>query len=154
MKTISNLQTLWLLMNLDNHCRFCSTALKYTFCDLGQTPLANAYVKKENLNRKEPSFPLHVYVCENCLLVQLKEAQTTPEGMFSDYAYFSSYSASWLEHAKRYADQITTRFSYTTQSQVIEIASNDGYLLQYFKEKNIPILGIEPAKNIANGTYL
>ena len=136
-------------MKLDNHCRFCSAPLKHTFCDLGQTPLANAYVKKENLHQKEPSFPLHVYVCDQCLLVQLKEAQTTPEGMFLDYAYFSSYSASWLQHAKKYTELMVKRFSFNSKSQVVEIASNDGYLLQYFKEKNIPILGIEPAKNIA-----
>lgn len=149
MKTILNPQILWLHMKLDNHCRFCSAPLQHTFCDLGRTPLANAYVKKEHLGHKEPSFPLHVYVCDHCLLVQLKEAQTTPEGMFSDYAYFSSYSASWLLHAKNYTEQMIKRFSFSSQSQVVEIASNDGYLLQYFKEKNIPILGVEPAKNIA-----
>jgi len=136
-------------MKLDNPCRFCSAPLLHTFCDLGQTPLANAYVKKEHLDREEPSFPLHVYVCDQCLLVQLKEAQTTPEGMFSDYSYFSSYSASWLQHAKQYTDQMSERFSLSQQHQIVEIASNDGYLLQYFKEKKIPILGIEPAKNIA-----
>ena len=136
-------------MKLDNHCRFCSAPLQHTFCDLGHTPLANAYVKKEQLDRKEPSFPLHVYVCDQCLLVQLKEAQTTPEGMFSDYSYFSSYSASWLQHAKNYTDKIVQRLSLSFKHQVIEIASNDGYLLQYFREKNIPILGIEPAKNVA-----
>ncbi len=136
-------------MKSDSQCRFCSTPLQHTFCDLGHTPLANAYVKKEHLGREEPTFPLHVYVCDNCLLVQLKEAQTTPEGMFSDYSYFSSYSASWLQHAKKYTDQMTQRFSFSSGHQVVEIASNDGYLLQYFKEKGIPILGIEPARNIA-----
>lgn len=129
-------------------CRFCSTDLHHTFCDLGQTPLANSYLKKEQLSRQEPAYPLHVYVCEKCLLVQLGESET-PEAMFSDYAYFSSYSASWLQHAKNYTDKVVSKFSLTPKNQVIEIASNDGYLLQYFKEKQIPILGIEPAKNIA-----
>jgi hypothetical protein len=136
-------------MTSDNQCRFCSAPLQHTFCDLGETPLANAYVKKEHLNRQDPAFPLHVFVCAQCLLVQLKEAHTTPEAMFSDYAYFSSYSATWLQHAKNYTDMAARRFSLSSKHQIIEIASNDGYLLQYFKEKNIPILGIEPAQNIA-----
>jgi hypothetical protein len=129
-------------------CRSCGAALEYTFVDLGQSPLANSYLKPFQLNEKEPFFPLHVRVCTNCFLVQL-EAAVLPEHIFSDYAYFSSYSDSWLDHARAYVDSAVERFGLTRYSQVIEIASNDGYLLQYFVQKEIPVLGIEPAKNVA-----
>ena len=133
---------------MTNQCRFCDNALKYTFVDLGISPLSNSYLKAEQLNHMEPFYPLRVYVCEQCFLVQLPVFQSS-ENIFCDYAYFSSFSDSWLQHAKTYTDLMINRFGFGTESQVIEIASNDGYLLQYFKEKNIPVLGIEPAKNVA-----
>ncbi len=129
-------------------CRFCKTTLKYSFVDLGMSPLSNSYLKPEDMHRMEAFYPLHVYVCETCYLVQLPEVQT-PEQIFSDYAYFSSYSDSWLKHTKTYVESMIKRFGFDADSQVIEIASNDGYLLQYFKEKGVPILGVEPAKNVA-----
>lgn len=130
-------------------CRFCSSELEHTFVDLGMSPIANDMLSKEKLNSMEPFFPLHVYVCEKCFLVQLPEHQS-PEAIFNDqYTYFSSYSESWLRHAKKYVDMMTDRFSYDENSLVVELASNDGYLLQYFKEKSIPVLGIEPAGNAA-----
>ena len=129
-----------------HNCRFCSCPLEHTFCDLGQTPPSNSYLK--TLSQKEHYFPLHAFVCSNCYLVQLGQFQT-PAEIFSDYAYFSSYSDSWLAHAKQYVDKVTQRFQLNFDSFVVEIASNDGYLLQYFKEKNVPILGVEPAINVA-----
>jgi hypothetical protein len=136
------------MLNAINTCRFCGQNLKHTFVDLGMSPLANSYLKPEDLLRKEVYYPLSVYVCEGCYLVQLPVYQT-PEDIFNDYAYFSSYSDSWLKHAKSYTDFMVTRFGYGSESQVIEIASNDGYMLQYFQEKSIPVLGIEPARNVA-----
>jgi len=112
------------------------------------SPLANSYLKQEELQQVEPYYPLHVNVCKECYLVQLPEF-TPPENIFSDYAYFSSYSEQWLNHSKAYTEMIIDRFGFDSKSQIVEIASNDGYLLQYFKEKNIPILGIEPAMNVA-----
>lgn len=129
-------------------CRFCNTELSNTFVDLGMSPLANSYIKPEGVNKGESFYPLHTYVCSSCFLVQLEEFES-PEGIFSDYAYFSSYSTSWLEHCKVYTEKVADRFHLNKESQVIEIASNDGYLLQYFKEKGVPVLGIEPAKNVA-----
>ncbi len=130
-------------------CRFCGNTLGEPFLDLGKTPLANSYLKKENLSRNEPVFPLRVFLCEKCFLVQLADVNTS-EHIFSDeYAYFSSFSSSWLKHAKDYTDLMVKRFGFSPSSFVIEIASNDGYLLQYFKEKNIPVLGIEPSGNCA-----
>ena len=129
-------------------CRFCGSMLQHTFVDLGMSPLANSYLKPAQLRQMEPFYPLHVYVCERCFLVQL-EAFTRPEDIFSDYAYFSSYSDSWLHHAKTYTEMVIERFHLDRLRQVIEIASNDGYLLQYFVEKGIPVLGIEPATNVA-----
>lgn len=129
-------------------CRFCGTPLKHSFVDLGVSPLANSYLKKKQLQQMEPFYPLHAYVCDVCYLVQLNEFQS-PEQIFGDYAYFSSYSESWLNHAKGYTDLVIERFGFNSDSQVIEIASNDGYLLQYFKEKGIPVLGVEPARNVA-----
>jgi hypothetical protein len=112
------------------------------------SPLANSYLKTEQLQQMEPFYPLCTYVCELCHLVQLPEFES-PEGIFSDYAYFSSYSESWLRHAAAYSQLMIDRFGFNVSSQVIEIASNDGYLLQYFKEKGVPVLGIEPAENVA-----
>lgn len=129
-------------------CRFCGNNLKHIFCDLGASPLSNSYLKQDQLLAMEPTFPLRVHVCDNCLLVQLQEFQN-PEAIFKDYAYFSSYSESWLEHARNYTKYMIERFGYGSESQIIEIASNDGYLLQYFKEEGIPVLGIEPAENVA-----
>ena len=131
-------------------CRFCGAPLEATFADLGMSPLANSYVAPERANAMEPFYPLHAYACGQCFLVQLGEFES-PEHIFSDYAYFSSYSSSWLEHAKRYVDAMTERFGLDGSSQVVEIASNDGYLLQYFVERGIPVLGIEPAANVARG---
>lgn len=129
-------------------CRFCQNPLKTTFADLGMSPLANSYVSKEKLQHMEPFYPLRVYVCEKCFLVQLNEFQS-PEHIFVDYAYFSSFSDSWLKHCKEYSDLMVKRFGFDSSSLVVEVASNDGYLLQYFKEKKIPVMGIEPAANVA-----
>jgi len=116
--------------------------------DLGETPVANSFIDKNHLEEKETKYPLCVFVCEKCFLVQLEEYES-PENIFSDYAYFSSYSETWLKHAKDYTTMIIAKFHLKNDSQIIEIASNDGYLLQFFKEKNFPILGIEPAVNVA-----
>ncbi|MDH3625210.1 MAG: class I SAM-dependent methyltransferase [Myxococcales bacterium] len=129
-------------------CRHCDSRLEVSFCDLGMSPLANSYLSAEQLDRMEPFYPLHAYVCAECFLVQLQEFET-PEQIFTEYAYFSSYSDSWVAHAKAYVDQMTARFGFDDSSQVIEIASNDGYLLQFFKERGVPVLGIEPAANVA-----
>ena len=134
--------------NTSNICRFCEAPLEHIFVDLGMSPLANSYVKMERLQQMEPFYPLSTYVCGNCHLVQLPEFES-PEHIFSDYAYFSSYSDSWLKHAKDYTDLMVERFGFDQKSRITEIASNDGYLLQYFKEKGIPVLGIEPARNVA-----
>ena len=130
-------------------CRFCYRPLTETFCDLGKTPLSNSYIPLKHENEKEPSYPLHAFVCSHCFLVQLDQFET-PENIFSDYAYFSSYSESWLHHAKTYAEKMVGLRKLGPSHLVVEIASNDGYLLQYFKEKGIPILGIEPALNVAS----
>jgi SAM-dependent methyltransferase len=131
-----------------HRCRFCDKQLKYPFADLGVSPLANAYLTTEQIHQMEPFFPLQAYVCERCFLVQLPVFQSA-EDIFSEYAYFSSYSDSWLQHAKQYTASMIERFGFGINSQVIEIASNDGYLLRYFLEKGYPVLGIEPAKNVA-----
>ena len=131
-----------------NRCRFCDKQLKYTFADLGVSPLANSYLTTEQTNQMEPFFPLRAYVCERCFLVQLPVFQSSEE-IFSEYAYFSSYSDSWLQHAKKYTESMIERFGFGIQSQIIEIASNDGYLLRNFLEKGFFVLGIEPAKNVA-----
>ncbi len=130
------------------NCRFCNEPVTNIFVDLGISPLSNAFLKKEMLNGVEKKFPLCVYVCDNCFLVQLPEFEK-PENIFKNYAYFSSYSSTWLEHAENYVNMIIKKFNFNEKSTVIEIASNDGYLLQFFKKKNIPILGIEPAVNVA-----
>ena len=129
-------------------CMFCGTELRHTFVDLGMSPLCESYVNKEQLNQMEPFYPLNVFVCERCLLVQLGE-YVSPENIFTEYAYSSSYSDSWLRHMKLYSDMIVDRLSLNSQSFVVELGSNDGYLLQYFVAKGVPVLGIEPAANIA-----
>jgi SAM-dependent methyltransferase len=129
-------------------CRFCSAPLEAVFADLGTSPLANSYLSPEQVNQMEPFFPLRALVCASCLLVQLEEFET-PEGIFSEYAYFSSYSTTWLEHSRRYAEQMIAELALGPQSQVVELASNDGYLLQFFHERQIPVLGVEPAANVA-----
>lgn len=129
-------------------CRSCGAVLAHTFVDLGMSPLANSYIKADESNRMEPFYPLHVYVCSECLLVQLEEF-TSPQSIFGDYAYFSSYSESWLAHAKRYVEKVSERFPLGPRHHVVEIASNDGYLLQYFMQRGVPVLGVEPAANVA-----
>lgn len=129
-------------------CRSCSTELKHTFVDLGMSPVANSNIKPENSQQMEPFYPLHAYVCDSCFLVQLEQFQS-PGQIFSDYVYFSSYSESWLKHARDYSEHMIATFAIDKSSQVIEIASNDGYLLRNFKQREIPVLGIEPAQNVA-----
>lgn len=135
-------------MNIPLQCRFCSNPLTHTFCDLGMSPLSNSYVPLDRARQMEPFYPLHAWVCEQCWLVQL-ELFESPQHIFGDYAYFSSFSDSWLAHARQYASKMRDRLELGAQSQVTEIASNDGYLLQYFVEAGIPVLGIEPAANVA-----
>ena len=129
-------------------CRFCKNQLVDVFLNLGYTPLANSYLKKTEIDKPELSFPLCAYVCKKCFLVQIDEEEK-PENIFTDYAYFSSYSKTWLKHIEEFSKEMIHRFQLTKESKVIEIASNDGYLLKNFKKKNIPILGIEPASNVA-----
>jgi len=129
-------------------CRFCAAELTHTFVDLGATPLANAYLREQDLAKPEPRYPLHARVCDHCFLVQV-EAATTPEEIFGDYAYFSSYSTSWVEHARRFAKDSIARFGLNAASHVVEVASNDGYLLQHFINAGVPVLGVEPAANVA-----
>lgn len=122
--------------------------LQHTFVDLGMSPLCQNHIEPQNLSKMEAFYPLHVYVCSNCFLVQLLE-YVSPEDIFTEYAYFSSYSETWLSHAKAYVDMIIERLKLAEDSQVVEIASNDGYLLQYFVKHGIPVIGIEPAANVA-----
>ena len=135
------------MINLTLNCRFCNEVLTNIFVDLGMSPLSNAFLKKEMID-SEKKYPLCAYVCDNCFLVQIPEFEK-PENIFDDYAYFSSYSSTWLQHAENYVNMIIKKFNFNEKNFVVEIASNDGYLLQFFKEKNIPILGIEPAVNVA-----
>ncbi len=130
------------------NCRFCATPLKHTFVDLGMSPLCQTHIEPHQLNHMEAFYPLHVYVCHECFLVQLDE-YVSPQSIFSDYAYFSSFSDSWVQHAKEYTGMVATRFGLGPKSKVMEIASNDGYLLQHFVARGIPVLGIEPAANVA-----
>jgi C-methyltransferase C-terminal domain/Putative zinc binding domain/Methyltransferase domain len=132
----------------DGRCRFCGAELRHTFVDLGMSPLCESYVEASRVNATEAFYPLRVYVCERCFLVQLQE-YVTPEDIFTEYAYFSSYSDSWLAHCRDYVDMISERLPLSADSLVVELASNDGYLLQWFVEKGIPVLGIEPALNVA-----
>jgi len=132
----------------ETHCRFCNSNLSKVFVDLGMSPLSNSFLTEDMLDKEEKFYPLAAFVCENCFLVQLPEIEN-PENIFSDYAYFSSYSETWLKHSENYVNEMLDRFSFDSKSLVVEIASNDGYLLQYFKKKEIPVLGIEPAANVA-----
>jgi SAM-dependent methyltransferase len=129
-------------------CRFCGAPLQAVFADLGCSPLANSYLSPGCLGAMEPFYPLRALVCGRCFLVQLEEVES-PDRIFSDYAYFSSYSSSWLEHCRRYSEQMIESLGLGEHSRVVELASNDGYLLQYFHEQRIPVLGIEPAANVA-----
>lgn len=131
------------------NCRHCNHTLKHVFCDLQTCPPSNAMVKPSEINHPETYFPLKVFVCEKCWLVQVDELEKADAIFNSDYTYFSSYSTSWLQHAKAYTDYMTNRFGFNSESLVVEVASNDGYLLQYFKEKNIPVIGVEPTANTA-----
>jgi 2-polyprenyl-3-methyl-5-hydroxy-6-metoxy-1,4-benzoquinol methylase len=129
-------------------CRLCGANLTLTFVDLGMSPLCESYIPAEQLDAAEVFYPLHVRLCESCLLVQIP-AYVSGEHIFSDYAYFSSYSDSWVAHAKRYAEAMIDRLGLTPDSLVTEVASNDGYLLQHFVARGIPVLGVEPAANVA-----
>ncbi len=129
-------------------CRSCSAPLTRTFVDLGETPLANAYLDAGQLSAPEPRYPLHARVCDRCLLVQVDQV-VPAEVLFSDYAYFSSYSDSWVAHARRFAEAVRPRFGIDGDSQVVAVASNDGYLLRHFAEMGVPVLGVEPAENVA-----
>jgi hypothetical protein len=129
-------------------CLFCKAPLRHTFVDLGMSPLCESYLTSDQLNRMEPFYPLHVKVCEECFLVQL-EQYVSAEHIFTEYAYFSSFSDSWLKHSSNYVDMISSRLRLGRESLAVELASNDGYLLQYFVKKDIPVLGVEPAVNVA-----
>ncbi len=140
------------MSNLNNAtqpcCRFCGAPLTHSLVDLGMSPLCESYVSADKVNQMEPFYPLHVYVCEQCYLVQLEE-YVSREDIFTEYAYFSSFATSWLQHVERYTHQMIDRFKLDENSCVIEVASNDGYLLQYFVQAGVPCLGIEPAANVA-----
>ena len=130
-------------------CRFCGNVLRVSVADLGMSPVSNDNIKPEKLRSMEPFYPLHAYVCEHCWLVQLQQFQAADDIFSDEYAYFSSFSESWLEHARQYSLKVIERFALDQTSQVVEIASNDGYLLRNFKEKDIKILGVEPCENVA-----
>ncbi len=129
-------------------CLFCAAPLRHTFVDLGMSPLCESFLAADQVNQMEPFYPLHAQVCERCFLVQVQE-YVRPEAIFTEYAYFSSYSDSWLAHAQAYVAMITARLGLTAASTVVELGSNDGYLLQYFVAGGIPVLGVEPARNVA-----
>src|SRR3954452_16908823 len=129
-------------------CRFCAAPLRHTFVDLGMSPLCESYVPAERVNSMEAFYPLHAKVCQNCLLVQLEEF-VSGEDIFSEYAYFSSYSDSWVAHARAYVEMAVERFGLTQDSLVMEVASNDGYLLRHVVDRGTPALGIEPSANVA-----
>ena len=131
-----------------SHCRFCEAPLELTLVDLGKSPLCESFLAADRLEAMEPFFPLHVRVCESCWLAQLPSF-VPPADIFEEYAYFSAYSDSWVEHARRYVEMITDRLGLSPESLVVELASNDGYLLQHFVSKGIPVLGIDPAANVA-----
>lgn len=131
------------------YCRFCNAPLTRTFADLGRSPLANSLLRPDDLEHGEVIYPLHVYVCDHCLLVQLPVLARAEKIFSDDYVYFSSYSEIWLDHCRKYAAQMTARFALDERSLIVEVASNDGYLLQYFKERSIGVLGVEPAANVA-----
>jgi len=130
-------------------CRFCQSELKYVVVSFGKSPLSNSYLSEEQLHQTESFYPLEVYVCEKCFLVQIEAVASSKDIFSSNYAYYSSYSESWLQHCKEYTEIMINRFGFDKDSLVVEIGSNDGYLLQYFKQHNIPVLGVEPASNTA-----
>jgi hypothetical protein len=132
----------------NNPCRFCGSELKHTFVDLGMSPLCESFLSAGQVNQGETFYPLHAYLCDKCFLVQLQQ-YVSEASIFEEYAYFSSYSDSWLAHAKKYTEDMIARFGLGAKSHVVELASNDGYLLQYFVERGVPALGIEPAANVA-----
>ena len=134
----------------DLNCRVCGAGLNEVFVDLGMSPIANDYVARERANAMEPFYPLCVYVCTECWLVQLPAAQSADNIFRDDYAYFSSVSKSWVEHARQYVEMMVSRFDLGSAHSVVEVASNDGYLLQFFKQREVPVLGIEPCGNVAN----
>ena len=136
------------MLNHGPRCRFCDAPLTQTFADLGMSPLSNAYVAPARRHQAESFYPLHAYVCSDCHLVQLEQFET-PENIFGDYLYFSSFSDLWLKHCEAYAERMVNRFGLGPASRVVEVASNDGYLLQYFRARGVPVLGIEPARNVA-----
>lgn len=129
-------------------CRLCGQALRRTFVDLGMSPLCESFLQADQIDQMEPFYPLHAFVCESCFLVQLQE-YVPPEEIFSEYAYFSSFSSAWLDHAREYVATMSERLGLGSGSMVVELASNDGYLLQYFVKRGVPVLGIEPAANVA-----
>lgn len=131
------------------NCRLCNSKIEKSFLSLGKSPVSNAYLSKSELSKMEPFYPLDLYVCPECFLVQIEEFEKSQNIFNSNYAYFSSYSESWLEHCKEYVSMMINRFGFNEKSFVVEVASNDGYLLQYFKEKNINVLGVEPTSNTA-----
>ena len=135
-------------MNHRYCCRFCGEALRETFVDLGMSPLCQTHIEPARAHEMEPFYPLHTYVCNQCFLVQLPE-HVGPSAIFEEYAYFSSYADARLAHSRKYVDDMSARLGLSTSSLVVELGSNDGYLLQYFAAKNIPVLGVEPAKNVA-----
>lgn len=136
-------------INTSSKCRFCNNKLENSVINLGMSPLCQKHVKPENANDMEKFYPLHAFICDKCWLMQLEEFATPDEIFADEYAYFSSYSESWLNHARKYTEMMTDRFGINSDKLVVEIASNDGYLLQWFVQKNIPVLGIEPAANCA-----
>jgi len=146
--TIQSVETLASQGKRDFKCRFCGNGLETTFVDLGMSPLCQTHIAPSQLHEMEPFYPLHAYVCSACFLVQLQEF-VSPGEIFTEYAYFSSYSTSWVDHARRYSEMAIDRFRLDPTSRVMEIASNDGYLLQHFVARGIPVLGIEPAANVA-----
>lgn len=135
-------------LGLQVDCRFCGARIRHSFVDLGLSPLCETFVEASQLNHPETFYPLHAVICEQCLLVQLDE-YVTPDEIYTEYAYFSSYSDSWLEHAKNYTEMVSERFGIGPGQKVMEIASNDGYLLRNFVAAGVPVLGIEPAANVA-----
>src|ERR1700677_1435483 len=141
-------RAIWGAMSPQYECRLCGATLTRNFVDLGMSPLCESYVAESDLDAPEVCYPLRVRICDACLLVQLP-AYVSGESIFSDYAYFSSYSDSWLAHAKRYAQAMIGRLGLAPDSLVTEVASNDGYLLQHFQAEGIPVLGVEPAANVA-----
>ncbi len=130
-------------------CRFCATPLQHTFVDLGTSPLCQRHVTPARFNHAESFYPLHVYVCANCHLVQLPEDRAREEIFDAEYGYFSSFSDTWLKHAEHYVEMMIPRFGLGAASKVVELASNDGYLLQYFVKHGVPVLGIDPTANTA-----